>query len=299
MILITGATGFIGRHLVEALRPRDREIRCLVRSRTRGYMLEERGCALAEGDMTDPESLRAACSRVDVIVHLVALIRGRVADFDQIMVGGTRDLIEAAVQAGSRRLVLVSALGLSEQTRALTPYYRAKWLEEQALKESSLEHVIFRPSFVSGRDGGAFPTFVRLVRYSPVTPVLGPGTQLVQPIAVEDVAAHLASAVDLDGAANRSFDLAGPDRVSWNELYALIARVLGKRRGLVHIPFGLAGLQAALLDRLPGFPYTRDQVKMIAAGDNVGEIGSTSEVFGLPLTPLEEQIRRAAARRGG
>jgi NADH dehydrogenase len=124
--------------------------------------------------------------------------------------------------------------------------------------------------------------------------VLGPGTQLVQPIAVEDVASHLTRGLDLDSARNQTFDLAGPDRVSWNELYELIAWVLGKRRRRVHVPFGLAHVQAALFECLPGFPFTRDQLRMLAAGDNVGDAAATSRVFGLPLVPLEEQIRRAA-----
>lgn len=295
MILVTGATGFLGRHLIVALRSRDRPTRCLVRSEAHGYLLEQLGCTLARGDISDPASLRTACTDVEVVVHLVAIIRGKPSDYKRVMSEGTRALIEAAGDARVRRFVLVSALGLSESTRELTPYYQAKWQEEEVLKASSLEHVIFRPSFVFGHDGGILPTFLRLVRYSPLTPVLGPGTQLMQPIAVEDVASHLVRAIDLGAARNRTFDLAGPDRVSSNQLYELIARLLEKRRRRVHIPFRLAHVQASLFERLPGFPFTRDQLKMLAAGDNVGDIEATSRVFGLPLIPLEEQIRRAVS----
>lgn len=296
MILVTGATGFIGKRLVATLRSLERPTRCLVRSRSRGRWLEAQGCALALGDMDDPSSLRAACDGVDTVVHLVAIIRGRASDYERVMVSGTRALIAAASEARVRRFVLVSALGLDQSTHDLTPYYRAKWDEERALKASDLEHVIFRPSFVFGRDGGVLPTFLRLVRYSPITPVLGTGNQRIQPISVEDVVAHLVKGLDLEPARDRTFDLAGPDRVSWDELYALIAHVLGKRRLRFHIPFSLARAQATLLDRLPGFPFTRDQVKMLAAGDNVGDAESTRKVFQLPLTSLEEQIRRAAER---
>lgn len=298
MILVTGASGFIGRHLVASLRMLERPTRCLVRSRSRGRRLEAQGCSITQGDMTDPASLRSACAGVDGVVHLVAIIRGRANDYEQVMTSGTRALIEAASEARVRRFVLVSALGLSENTSELTPYFRAKWDEEHALKASGLEHVIFRPSFVFGRGGGALPTFLRLVRYSPITPVLGPGTQLIQPISVEDVVAHLIKGLDLETARDRTFDLAGPDRVSWNELYALIASVLGKRRLRVHIPFSLARAQATVFDRLPGFPFTRDQLKMLAADDSVGEIDATRNVFQLPLTLLEEQIRNAVGRVG-
>ena len=293
MILVTGATGFIGRHLIAALRSQDRATRCLVRSEARGHLLEQLGCTLARGDIGDPASLRAACNGVEVVVHLVAIIRGKPSDYEHVMSEGTRALIEAASDAHIRRFILVSALGLSDSTRDLTPYYQAKWQEEEVLKASGLEYVIFRPSFVFGRDGGVLPTFLRLVRNSPLTPVLGPGTQLMQPVAVEDVASHLVRAIDLEAARNQTFDLAGPDRLSSNELYSLIARLLGRRRWLVHVPFRLAHVQAALFERLPRFPFTRDQLKMLAAGDNVGDVEATSKVFGLPLMPLEEQIRRA------
>lgn len=243
--------------------------------------------------MTDPVSLRAACEGVDSVIHLVAIIRGRPRDYRRVMAAGTQALVEAASEARVRRFILVSALGLAEETHDLTPYYRAKWDEERALKGSGLEHVIFRPSFVFGREGGVLPTFMRLVRYSPLTPVLGPGTQRLQPIAVEDVVAHLIKAIDLERARDRSFDLTGPEQVSWDELYGLIARVLGKRRLRAHIPFPLASSLATLFDRLPGFPFTRDQLKMLATGDNVGDTEATRKVFRLPLIPLEEQIRRA------
>jgi NADH dehydrogenase len=295
MILVTGASGFIGRELVAALRAQGKPVRALVRSEARGQALRELGCELALGDMTAPASLRSACDGAEVVVHLVAIIRGRATDFERVMTAGTRALIEAAQEAKVKRFILVSALGLNAETREETPYYRAKWAEEQALLESGLEYVIFRPSFVFDASGGALPTFVHLVRYSPVTPVLGPGTQLIQPVAIEDVAHHLAAAVSLEGARNRSFDLAGPDRVTWDELYALIARTLGKHRKRLHIPFALAHAQAAAFGWAPGFPFTRDQLRMIAAGDNTGDIAPLQETFGLPLSPLAAQLTAALA----
>ena len=122
---------------------------------------------------------------------------------------------------------------------------------EQAVEASGLEHVIFRPSFVFGRDGGVLPTFVRQVRWSPLTPVLGTGERRLQPIWVEDVAAHFAASIDLPAAANRIFELGGPDAVTWNELYRRIAVVLGKRRSRVNIPIGLVRPAAAVAELLP------------------------------------------------
>ena len=125
--------------------------------------------------MTDPASLRAACEGVDTVVHLVAIIKGRPADFERVMAQGTRNVVAAAQEAGARRFVLASALGLDERSKDAVPYFAAKWEMERAVRESGLEHVIFRPSFVFGRDGGVLPTFIRLARFAPVTPIIGSG----------------------------------------------------------------------------------------------------------------------------
>jgi NADH dehydrogenase len=166
---------------------------------------------------------------------------------------------------------------------------------EHAVQESSVEHVIFRPSFVFGRDGGVLPTFVRLARFAPVTPIVGPGTQRLQPIWVEDVAQYFAAALDLPAAAGRTFELGGPDAPTWHEFWDRLKRVLGVRRPSVHVPFGVMRLQALLTERLPGAPVTRDQLKMLQLGDNVVTSTDAVDTFKLPLVPLDEQLRRAAA----
>ncbi len=293
-ILVTGATGFIGPKVVHALRARDRDVRALVRRPERATQLAGWGVELAKGDLTDPTSLRAALQGCTHVVHLVAIITGRPADFERVMTQGTKDLVAAAKEAGVERFVLMSALGTSEASKDTVPYYAAKWAEEQEVVGSGLEYVILRPSFVFGRDGGALPTFMKQVRYSPVVTVIGPGLQRSQPIWVDDVAQICAQGVDHPQAANRTFELGGPDTVNWNELYLTIARVLGKRRRLLHVPFGLARTGAQLTERLPGAPLSADQVAMLQGADNVVSNTDAVDTFQLPLVPLEEQIRRSA-----
>ncbi len=210
------------------------------------------------------------------------------------MVEGTQRLLDAAEDAGVRRFVLMSALGTDDSSKDLVPYYGAKWEMERSTRESGLEHVIFRPSFVFGRDGGVLPLFIRQVRWSPVTPVIGDGERRLQPIWVEDVAAHFAKAIDLPEAANRTFELGGPDRVTWNELYERIARTLGKRRARMHVPVSIMRIGAAVAERLPAPPLTRDQLTMLEAGDNVCDLAPALDAFGIEVIPLDEQIRRAA-----
>jgi NADH dehydrogenase len=294
-VLVTGGTGFVGPHVVHALRASETPVRALVRDAANAGRLTSWGVELATGDVTDPASLRATCEGVDAVIHLVAIIKGRPADFERVMSQGTRNVVVAAQAAGVRRFVLASALGLDERTKDAVPYFAAKWEMERAVRESGLEHVIFRPSFVFGREGGVLPTFVRLARLAPVTPIIGPGTQRLQPIWVEDLAEYYARALVEPAAANRTFDLGGPEAVSWNEFWERLKRVLGVRRPSLHVPFGAMRLQATLTERLPGAPVTRDQLTMLALGDNVvTDANAAVETFQLPLVTLDEQLRRAS-----
>jgi uncharacterized protein YbjT (DUF2867 family) len=293
-ILVTGATGFVGPRIVHALRARGHDVRAVVRRPERASQLEAWGVELATGDIADAASLRAAAKGCTYVVHLVAIIKGRSADFQRVMTEGTQNLVAAAKEAGIERFVLMSALGTSAESRETVPYYAAKWAEEQAVAASGLEHVIFRPSFVFGAGGGALPTFIKQVRYSPVVSVIGPGLQRSQPIWVDDVAEYVAEGISRPDAAGRTFELGGPDTVDWNGLYRTIARVLGKRRTLAHVPFGVARLGARLTERLPGAPLSVDQVTMLQGSDNVPSDTDAIDTFHLPLVPLEEQIRRAA-----
>jgi NADH dehydrogenase len=292
-VLVTGGTGFIGPHVAHALRVREVRVRALVRDATRASRLSAWGVELVEGDVTDAASLGPACDGVDTVVHLVSIIKGSRADFERVMVEGTRSLVAAAEEAGVRRFVLTSALGLTERSKDAVPYFAAKWEMERAVEAAGFEHVILRPSFVFGADGGVLPTFVRLARYAPVTPIMGSGTQRLQPIWVEDLAEYYVGAVSIAEAAGRTFELGGPDAPTWNEFWERLKRVLGNRRPSVHVPIGLMRFQAAFTEKLPGAPVTRDQLTMLELGDNVVTDPSATEVFKLPLVPLDEQLRRA------
>jgi NADH dehydrogenase len=253
------------------------------------------GFELVEGDMTSAESLWRAVAGCDTVIHLVAIRQGRREQFERIMEQGTRDLVDAAEAAGVRRLVLMSALGTSEETKDLTPYFHAKWTMEQTVAGSGLEHVIFRPSFIFGADGGILPTFKKLAKLTPVTPITGSGAQRIQPIWVDDVAAYFSAAVDKPEAASRTFELGGPDVVTWNELWKRLKRALGVRRPSVHVPLALMRANALVTERLPGnIPLTRDLLKMLEAGDNVVSNSNAVDTFRIPLVPLDEQLRRAA-----
>ena len=295
MILLTGGTGFVGRHVVRALRDSDRPVRCLVRRPDKAAKLTELGTELVEGDMTDPASLRRAVEGADTVVHLVAVRQGKKEQFERIMSQGTRDLLAAAKDAGVGRFVLMSALGTSEESKDLVPYYGAKWEMERAVEGAGIPYVVFRPSFVFAGDGGILPTFSKLAKLTPVTPIIGSGEQRIQPIWAGDVAAYFDRAIELEAATNRTFELGGPDVVSWNEFWVRLKRIKGIRRRSVHVPVGLMKVNALVTERLPGdIPLTRDLLRMLEHVDNVVTNDDATQTFQLPLVPLDDQLRRAA-----
>ena len=292
MILVAGGTGFVGTTVVHALRAAELPVRVLARKPEKQDQLRAWGCEIVQGDLTDPDSLRRAAEGCDTVVHLVAILLGSPEAFERIMVQGTRDLVEAAKGAGVKRIVLMSALG-TEEGRAVTPYFHSKWEEEQAVKYSGLEHVIFRPSFVFGSDGGILAQQIRIVRYSPVTPILSP--HRMQPIWVDDVAAFFTAAISAGEATNRTFDLGGPDRLTWADLHALIRKTLGKRRLAFTMPPGLLKAGATVGQILPPLKGARSAVDMLDLGDNVCDPQPAIDAFGVRPIGIEEQVRRAVA----
>jgi uncharacterized protein YbjT (DUF2867 family) len=294
VILVTGGTGFVGPKIVHALRAEGHDVRVLARrpgtkaARTAASW----GCEIAGGDMTDAESLRRAANGCDTVVHLVALPPFAPADaFERVMERGTRDLLAASNEAGVRRFVLMSALGTSEETKDMSAYFAAKWDEEQAVRESGIGYVIFRPSYVFGRDGGILEGAIKAVRFSPLVPMPA-AERRMQPIWVEDVATFFAKSVTLPEAPGRTFDLGGPDVVTWRELWERIERVLGKRRANVPLPLGVLRAAAAAGRALPATRSAPEAVAMLDT-DNVGDAGPANDTFGIRPIGLTEQIRRA------
>lgn len=294
-VLVTGHRGYIGSVMVPMLLEAGHRVTGCDSGLYERCTFEGGGAIAAvpsiEKDVRDLTQRDLA--GVDAVIHLVAILQGKPEDFERVIAGGTRNVVEAAREAGVRRFVYQSALGLNEESRETIPYFRGKWAAEQAVTGSGLEYVIVRPSFVFSGEGGAFPMFARLAKRAPLTPIVGSGEQRIQPVWIDDMVEVLARAVDEPDAANRTFDLAGPDALDWNEFWARLKQALGVRRPSVHVPMGLMRLQAPLLELLPKPPVTRNELMMLEGGDNTGDVAPAVETFGIELTPLDEQLRRA------
>jgi uncharacterized protein YbjT (DUF2867 family) len=253
MILVTGATGTVGKALVPKLLERGDEVRVLVRDpRKLGRMRVEVRIALGDLlDLGDPRVLRQALRGVDTVVHLAAAIRDQPrARVEEVNGVGTNRLLRGAERAGVERFVFFSAIGATAFQR--TRFFRAKALAERAVRESELSTTVFAPSIIYDRDD-PWVTIQRRLALLPAIPISGSGDARFEPIWTQDAADCVVAALERDGAGQRRFELAGPERLSYDEIARLIARASGRDRPLVHVPLsfvraGLNGLHHAVGD---------------------------------------------------
>jgi uncharacterized protein YbjT (DUF2867 family) len=291
-VFVTGATGFVGRAVIHALRAEGHVVRCLVR---RGSERDLRGLEAierVEGDILAPQALEDGIAGCDAVIHLVGIIReipARGVTFERVHTEGTINVVTAAGEAGVRRYVHMSALGARPDARSR--YHRTKWLGEDAVRSSPLAWTIFRPSIIYGRGDGFVSLLARLFRL-PVVPVLGSGRQRLQPVPVAQVAEGFARALSRPATVKQTYDVGGPEAVSMVQLLDLIGAVLGRQHVFkAHIPLGLVRPLASALQAMPGFPVTPDQLLMLEE-DNVGDPAPFYSAFGITPLPLAEGLRQ-------
>jgi uncharacterized protein YbjT (DUF2867 family) len=249
MILLTGATGTIGSALLRRLTGAGEPVRCLVRDPRRLGDNRVR-VQIAMGDLADPPSFRHALRGVRTVVHLAAAIRDEPhASIEELNAVATLRLVRAAERAGARRFVFFSAMGAKHHSR--TRFFRAKALARQAVEGSSLETTVFSPSIVYS-PGDPWLTLLERFSYLPAIPVSGSGRALYQPIWAEDVADCVVAALMASGPRKRSFELAGPETLSYDEIVRAAMRPTGRRRRLLHVPLPLVRASLRALRKLGG-----------------------------------------------
>ena len=288
-IFLTGGTGFIGGHVRRELLRRGHEIRLLVHTRGDGT---EAGIEEIAGDITRPETFFGVLEGCDATVNLVGIIRefpNRGITFERLHVEATRNVIEAARNAGVKRHLQMSALGTRQN--ASSRYHRSKFRAEEEVRLSGLEWTVFRPSIVFGPEDDFVNKLAGYIRSYPAVPVIGNGTYRLQPVSADDVARCFALALEMPETVGRTFELCGPDRLPYNDLLDTIGRVLGKKH-VVKIPNPLT-LMAAIVPVLQGFsffPITMDQILMLVE-ENICD-GTWQETFGFEPERFEQGIAR-------
>ena len=295
LIAVTGANGFVGRHVTALLAQRGHQVRALVRRSGRERALDGLAIERTAGDLGDAAGLTALTRGADVVVHLVGIIvEAGAATFEAVHVEGTRRLLTAARAAAVRRFVHMSAVGARDDPRA-TRYHRTKWRAEELVRGSGLSHAIFRPSIISGPENQPIRTLARLHRWSPVVPVFGDGRFPTQPVWIGDVALAFALAAERP-ALGGAFELGGPAAVTYEEFVRAIGRAAGHPRPLAHVPLAVARVAAAALGLAgPLAPLTADQLQMLVEG-SATPANALESVFGIRPLSLEDGLSRYLGR---
>ena len=289
LVLVTGATGFLGRRVVPELLARRHEVRCLIHSPGSERVFDREGVDVHYGSILNPESLNQAMPGVQAVVHLVGIIRpGRGATFDLVHREGTANVVESAKESGVREIVHVSALGATRDPAY--PYLYSKHQGELSVINSGLPNTILRPSVIFGKGDEFLTALAGLVRLGPVVPVIGSGRNRMQPVAVEDVARCVAASVGNSLVKGKTISLGGPDRFSYNELLDEVALAMGRKMRRVHIPIPVAWPAISTLQFIvPRPPVTTGQLRMLGIR-NVAEGRDMERAFGFTPKTLRGNI---------
>ncbi len=288
-VFLTGGTGFIGSYVLRELVARGHTVRCLVRNPDAPLAVHGQAVECVKGDVTNSRTLRGTLRGCEAVIHLVGIIEedtGRGITFDRIHREGTLHVVAAAAEAGLDRFVLMSANGARPD--GVSAYQRSKWAAEEALTGAGFSHAcIIRPSVVFGDPGPGHPEFASrlantLIKPFPILPVFGRGDFLMQPVAVEDVAAAFVQALTLPAAAGCTYTAVGRERLTYVAVLDRITEALGLRlRPKVPQPLWLVRPLIHLLDPLHLLPITADQFDMLVEG-NTGDPEPFFRDFDLP-----------------
>jgi uncharacterized protein YbjT (DUF2867 family) len=293
LITVFGGSGFLGRHVVRALARRRFRIRVAVRRPELAGHLQPLGSVgqihAVQANLRYPRSVEAAMRDASIAINLVGILfeRGR-QRFDLVQAYGAEQVALAASAFGAK-VIHVSAIGASEDSPS--HYAQSKAAGEKAVLAAVPDAVIFRPSVVFGPEDDFFNRFASMARFLPALPLVGGGHTRFQPVYVGDVAEAIASAVESKARAGTVYELGGPEVHTMKDIMEYVLATIERKRLLLPLPFGLAKLQASLLQFLPKPPLTPDQVELLRSDNVVSEQATaerrTLEGLGLLPTPAE------------
>ncbi len=282
MILVTGATGFLGRVLVKQLTEQGHDVRVLMRpSRHSPQLPVGVPLEVAVTGLTDERGLRAAMVGVEVVYHLAGNERDGVrADLLGVDIQGTAAVAKAAVDSGVDRLFMVSHLGADRASAY--PVLKAKGIAEESLRKSGIDHTIIRSANLFG-EGDQFTTFLACLAYA--QPFLfmmpGEGDTVLQPLWVEDLATCLVWALDDETTRNATYEIGGPEYFTLREVVDIVFRTIGIERRYFSIrPPYLRGITVTAEALFPGLPVSPFWIDYLAINRTTG-LDTITRVFGL------------------
>lgn len=287
---IFGGSGFIGRHVVRHLTADGYTIRIPVRDPEAARFLMTAG-AVGQvvplyANLAEPDTIARGVEGATCVVNLVGILaESSHGDFQRIQADGAGLIAQRAAAAGATRLIHVSAIGADPQSPSR--YGRTKAYGEQAVSEAFPAATILRPSIVFGPEDQFFNRFAAMAQISPIMPVISGATRF-QPVYVGDVAAAIHHALTQTVPLPGIYELGGPTITTFRDLMGFILKTIQRKRPLITIPDRIAALQAAIMEHLPGKPFTRDQFLMLRR-DNIVAPGART-LSDLGITPTSYDL---------
>lgn len=294
LITVFGGSGFIGSQVVQDLARRGWRIRVAVRRPDRAYRLQTSGrvgqIQAVRCDATDPGQVETALAGADAAINLIGVLyETRSRSFQALHVDAARNIATACAAGRVERLVHVSALGANPESDS--KYACTKAAGEMAVREAKPDAVIIRPSIVFGAGDSFLNRFAAMASMSPALPLIGGGKTRFQPVHVGDVAEAIVRAVERPDAAGRTFELGGPEIMTFEEVLKLVLRETRRRDGLIPLPFFAAraiGSMAQLTSLVGIAPtLTRDQVVLLEADNVVADGANGLHELGVEPTGIE------------
>ena len=294
LITVFGGSGFVGSQVVQDLARRGWRIRVAVRRPDRAYKLQTSGhvgqIQAVRCDATDPAQVEAALAGADAAINLIGILyEGGGRSFKALHVDAARNIAAACAAAGVDRLVHISAVGANPESASR--YAGTKAAGEMAVREVKPDAVVIRPSIVFGAGDGFLNRFAAMATMAPALPLIGGGKTRFQPVYVGDVAQAIARAVERTDAAGRTFELGGPEVLTFKEVLELILRETRRRNGLIPLPFFAArgiGSLAQLTGVVGIAPVlTRDQVVQLETDNVVADGAEGLAELGIEPTGVE------------
>src|SRR6266516_1747203 len=288
MILITGAAGYLGLHVVARLVAQGQRPRCLVRDTGRAAnILPTDKVELVQGDTTRPDSLIAAVQGVDAIVHASFITADKKESlgnhYEVTNVQGTANLIKAAKDTGVTRMIEISGLGTKPDKPG--SYMQGRYMAEKMLKESGLAWTIIQPSVLFGKNAPFITGLAALIRTAPIVPLIGGGKVKFQPTYVEDVVTVIVKVLEEpERTANHTYTIGGPAYYTFTQVIDELLHAMHKTRIKAPAPTPLVGVGAALMEAvLPKPPLTKAAMTLFSF-DNITDLNSVERDFG--FTPM-------------
>jgi len=298
-IFVTGGTGFVGSEVIRHLVGADHRVVALVRPGSEEKLFNADQVTMHHGDVMEPTTLVEGIRGCDAVIHLVGIIRefpDKGITFERLHVGATKNVLEAAGAAGVKRYLHMSSNGTRADGQTL--YHKTKWRAEEAVRASTLDWTIFRPSVIFGPGGDFVEMLADLVRKLPIVPVIGDGRYRMQPVAVGQVAQTYLKALMLDRTRKQIYHLGGGESYSYNEILDLIGMALGKEEvSKAHQPLALVKPMIKLMEHFEKFPITMEQLTMMLEGNECDQ-RPWAETFGIEPISFGEGVVSCFKKEG-